>query len=416
MKTHEKHILVVNQHGENRGDEAALRAMIEGLEKEYSGNLKFTIVVQFKDTNLTIPFEQDVTQLHMKMSATVYLGMLIYSLLAGIKIRLPVLLRGDAKKIIAAYQQCDVVVSAPGGPYFGDIYSKHEIIHWYYVWLALLFSKPLFLYAPSAGPFKNTFLNPVRKYFYPKFSRICLRETISKGYVEELIGLDKEITVTADSAIQQKVQPLLRREYFKENKEKAKKKLLVAVSAIEYKFPGEKDPNKKQALYKNALVNCLHYLTEIQNCHFLFMPQLYGKAHSDIEFLQTLVKTLPENCTSEIVDQSINSNGQRAIFGMCDICIASRYHPQIFAGTHGVPGICIYYEHKALGFMKSMGIEDFAFNIRDLDVETMKEKLYQAITNRDELSKTMLQNVIPIKQRSAQTTHLLVELLNRKSQ
>jgi hypothetical protein len=42
--------------------------------------------------------------------------------------------------------------------------------------LAAHFKKPLFLYSPSAGPFENKLLNPVRRTMYRKFDVLATRE------------------------------------------------------------------------------------------------------------------------------------------------------------------------------------------------------------------------------------------------
>lgn len=406
-----KHVLVVNQHGENRGDESALRAMLDGVTRRLDGNVKFTIIVQFQDTSLTLPFQQEVEQLHMKMPIPQFILMVVYSLLLIVKINVPFLLSKETQKIIAAYRSCDIVVSAPGGPYFGDIYANHEIVHWYYVWLGKLFKKSLFLYATSAGPFNIKVLNLIRKYFFRKFDTICVREEISKGFLQQLLGPNQEIIVTADSAIQTVVTPLDRGEFFSGKKGYTKDKIVIAVSAIEYKFPGEDDASLKQEKYTRTLMECLNHLTELQNCYFLFIPQLYGGVHSDMGYLGMLTESLPENTTWEIVNQEYNSDKQRAIFAMCDLCIASRYHPQIFAGSSGVPGICIYYEHKAIGFMKFLGLEEFAFDIRNLDVVKMKAGLDKAITDKEILQKQMEEKIVPVRDRASLTSELLVNYL-----
>jgi colanic acid/amylovoran biosynthesis protein len=406
-----KRVLITNQHGENRGDESALRALLDGLSSRFD-NISFTVIAQLQDTSLEMNFKEDVSLLHMKMSVLSFLGLVIYAFFQKIGLSLPILLDQNTGKIIAAYKTCDVVVSAPGGPYFGDIYSNHEIVHWFYIWLGRLYKKPLFLYAPSAGPFEIKWLNYIRKHFYSKFDVLSLREDISKGYLEDLIGLGKEIHVTADSALQQSVEPMARDKYFVGSKSVDKTKFLVAVSAIEYKFPGTKEPEARRQEYTQILLKCLHHLASRKNCHFLFIPQLYGKVHTDVPYLKSLSSKLPDNATWEIVDQAFDSDAQRSIFGMCDLCIASRYHPQIFSGSSGVSGICIYYEHKALGFMRAMGLEDFAFDIRKLDIAAVTKKLDEAIDRRKTLSEAMKRRILPIRNRSKQTTNLLIELMD----
>jgi polysaccharide pyruvyl transferase WcaK-like protein len=406
-------ILIINQHGENRGDEAAMRAMLQGLDDEL-GDLSAALLVQFRDTELEIDFDQPVEMLHIKMPITDAMRLVPFAALKVLGVNARFLLKGEAQKIIDAYERSEMVISAPGGPYFGDIYADHELVHWFFVWLARLYKKPLFLYAPSAGPFARKWLNPIRRALFRRFDTLCVREEISQGYLQELLGPEAEVHVTADSAIQQVIEPMTRDEYFTDPEDPHPEEFLVAVSAIEYKFPGESRPAEKHAEYTAALLRCLEHLGRRRDCHFLLIPQLYGRVHSDIPYLRTLAETISTHSSCEIVDGTRDSNEQRRIVGMCDICIASRYHPQIFAGTSGVPGICIYYEHKALGFMTALGFEDFAFDIRNLDEARMIEKLDEAIDHRDQLSKRMSQSIVPVRERARRTTELAAALYRER--
>ena len=143
----------------------------------------------------------------------------------------------------------------------------------------------------------------------------------------------------------------------------------------------------------------------------MLFPQLYGRAHSDVPYLKQLGSSLSSNISWEIVDPNADSDMQRRLFGMTDLCIASRYHPQIFAASSGVPSICIYYEHKALGFMSSLGLEDFAFDIRNLDPDAMCAKLDEAMERHDELSALMKNNIIEVQKVARKTTKLAVKCL-----
>ncbi len=403
-------ILIVNQHGENRGDEAAMRAMIAGLDQELGG-ARFTVVVQFQDTSLTLPFDEDVTLLQMKMSYLRFLGLVAYAMLRRLGISLRVLLVGDARRIIEAYETADLVLSAPGGPYFGDIYSNHEIVHWFYVWLGRVYARPMLLYAPSAGPFKIRWLNVVRRNLYRAFSVLCVREDISRGHLHGLLGKDTPVVVTADSALQQVVTPRDRRDYFTGQREPLGRRYLVAVSTIQYRFPQATDPAAAQARYEAALLDCLEHLHSREDCHFLLFPQLYGSAHSDVPFLESLRDRMPADASSEIVSQDYDSNTQRQLIGMCDLCIASRYHPQIFAASSTVPGICIYYEHKARGFMEALGMQDFAFDIRDLHSDRLRESLDRCLDERGALLQRLQQGIPRLRDRAAETTRLAARLV-----
>ncbi|MGA1871611.1 MAG: polysaccharide pyruvyl transferase family protein [bacterium] len=403
-----KNILIVNQHGENRGDEAAMRAMLNSFEREFE-DVKFTIIAQFKDKRLKIQVNQNLTILHMIMPIPQAIGLGLYAIAKFLKLSTPFLLSAQTKKIIQAYEVCDMVVSAPGGPYFGDIYYKHEVAHWFYIWLAYLYEKPLFLYAPSAGPFNLKLMNIIRKYLYKKFDILCVREEISQNALQNLLGNNVPIYLTADSALQENPQPFERTHYFKDERASFANKYLVSVSAIQYNYPGESHVARQQICYTNTILKCLMHIASKKDCHFLFFPQLYGRVHSDVPFLEALGQRLPASLSWEIVNTGFDSDMQRRLFGMTDLCIASRYHPQIFAASNGIPGICIYYEHKALGFMSLLSLKDFAFDIRNLDAVIMCKKLDEIMDRRDEISALIKSNIVEIRNNAKKTTQLIVD-------
>jgi hypothetical protein len=62
--------------------------------------------------------------------------------------------------------------------------------------------------------------------------------------------------------------------------------------------------------------------------------------------------------------------------------------------------------------MRAMGLEDFAFDIRKLDIAVLTKKLDEAIDRRKTLSAAMKKRILPIRNRSRQTTDLLIELMD----
>lgn len=406
-------ILIANQHGENRGDEAAMRAMLASFKQQVP-DATFTLLYQFRDRELRLKFSEPVEDLPIVLPKFDYVRGGIYTLFKASGLDARWLLSKALRRIIDAYDQTDLVVSAPGGPYFGDIYANHEIIHWWYVLLGRMFKKPLFLYATSAGPFRIAWLNHIRRWLYPKFDRLVTREELSAEYIEELIEAPGTVEVTADSAIQASFEPFPRAEWFTGERISLVQRFLVAVSLNDYRYPDSKDPADNKRRYNAAMLETLRHLAEQIDTHFIFLPQLYGRVHSDEPYLRSVAEQLHESSSWEIVDSALDSDTQRRLFAMCDLHIASRYHPAIFGNTAFVPGICIYYEHKALGFMQQLGLERYAFNINTVSAEPLCAALDDVIAHRETLVDHLRARVPALQERSARTTRLAVELIGAK--
>jgi colanic acid/amylovoran biosynthesis protein len=405
-----KHILIVNQHGENRGDEAAMRAMLDGFERQL-GDVRFTVLYQFQDRSLRLKFRQQVEALPIVLPPVEYLRAALFSVGNVARLDLGAILSPTMRQIIRAYASADLVVSAPGGPYFGDIYADHELVHWWYVWLGHRFRKPLFLYAPSAGPFQNRLLNPVRRRMYRLFDVLVTREEISEQNLHVLLGADTRVHVTADSAIQSTVEPASRSEYFTTRAHALSGKFLIAVSLNRYKYPGAPNPDALRAHYDRTLLALLQHLNGKRDCHLLLLPQLYGKVHSDLPYLQSMGAQLPNGVSWEVVDPELDSDRQRAIFAMCDLHVASRYHPAIFGNIGLTPGLCIYYEHKALGFMAQLGLDRYAFDIRHLELDKLTAAADDILQTREQLVEHLKARVPLLQSRARRSTELAVDLL-----
>lgn len=408
-------VLIVNQHGDNRGDEAALEGMITALA-ERLGGCEFTIVHQYRSKQPRVPLDPPVEWLPMRMSLLEALRLSAYSLLrrAGLKWASSAGVLG--RRIAAAYESADIVVSAPGGPYFGDLYAKHEIVHWFYVWLAGVHGKRIVLYSASAGPFEARVLNPVRRRLYHRFYLpLTARESASVRHLESLLGSDLPVALTADSAFQLRVPPADRVAFEEANRSRSGK-LIVALAAINFTYPGESQQHLARARHDAAISRALEVVNEHHPTHVLLFPQLYGPRKSDLGYLEHLARRFAPDVTWELVDPALGSRDQRSLVGRADVCVAGRYHPLVFATSAAVPALTIHYEHKALGLARDVGLERYAFDIRDLgrgevDGEALGLALRELVGERDELSKQIRERERELRSRALKVNDIVVEAL-----
>jgi colanic acid/amylovoran biosynthesis protein len=373
-----RRVLIVNQHGENRGDESALRAMM-GAFADRLGAVQFTVVIQARQRGFRIETPHAVEFL----SAFV-----------------PV-----SPRLFRAYREADLVVSAPGGPYFGDLYWSHEPLHWWYVGLGLAHRKPVFLYAPSAGPYRRPLWNCVRRWLLRRFAEpLVVREPESARHLAELVGPEVPIVTTADSAFQQRVEPLPRTEYFTGERAPLADRFLVAVSARDRRDP----------CYDDAFRAAIVHIDHGRGAHFVLLPQLTG-AHSDVHYLETLARALPASVSWEVADPALDAVAQRRIVAMSDFCLAGRYHPQVFAASAAVPGVCVYYEHKALGLMQEIGLPELALDAESVDGQRLVAAVDDALARHDELGRLLASAEARLRAAAARTTALAVAALGARS-
>ena len=403
-KRDKPHVLVVNQHGDNRGDEAALLAMCSGIEAEL-GPTQFTVIHQFNNAAAGPMLRPDAQWITLKLPVGEAIRFVVYLTLRIFRLRPQFLLGSLGKKTIHAYETADVVVSAPGGPYFGDLYIGHEAVHWLYVWIAKLHRVPAMLYATSAGPFHKKWANPFRRYTYRCFSRLFVREEISAGHIRGLFagrrhGVNVEVSI--DSALQVAIAP--------QERQHADAQLIV-VSAIHWPYPNDPSPQLRQKEYDTSVIEAVKIFAESGPTHVVFVPQLYGSMHRDTPYLEALASLLPANISCEVLSDTKSSNEQRALFAAADWVIAGRYHPAVFAVSAAVPVLCIAYEHKATGVLQAAGVPDAVMSIDEVTVEVVQDKARELLAARADLSARLQVAQVALREVSSRTSSAVAELV-----
>ena len=401
------HVLVVNQHGDNRGDEAALLAMCAGIEAEL-GPTQFTVIHQFNNAAAGPMLRPDAQWITLKLPKFEALRILVYVCLRIFGLRPHFLLGSLGKKTIAAYETADVVVSAPGGPYFGDLYIGHEAVHWLYVWLAKLHHVPAVLYATSAGPFQKKWANPFRRYTYRCFSRLFVREEISAGHIHSLFAgrRNVNIEVSVDSALQVSIAPIDRL---------PEEDQLIVVSAIHWPYPNDPSPQLRQKEYDTSVVEAIKIFADGRPTQVVFVPQLYGSIHRDTPYLEGLVRLVPTNIRCEVLSDTKSSNEQRAVFAAADWVIAGRYHPAVFAVSAAVPLLCIAYEHKATGVLQAAGVPDAVLSIEEVSVEVVRAKARELRAGKANLLARLNVAQLALREVSSRTSVAVAEVVRRSA-
>jgi polysaccharide pyruvyl transferase WcaK-like protein len=378
--------------------------MCSGIEAEL-GPTQFTVIHQFNNAAAGPMLRPDAQWITLKLPVGEAIRLMAYLALRVFRLRPQFLLGSLGQKTIHAYETADVVVSAPGGPYFGDLYIGHEAVHWLYVWIAKLHRVPAMLYATSAGPFHKKWANPFRRYTYRCFSRLFVREEISAGHIRGLFAGRRHgvnIEVSIDSALQVAIAP--------QERQHADAQLIV-VSAIHWPYPNDPSPQLRQKEYDTSVIEAVKIFAESRPTHVVFVPQLYGSMHRDTPYLEALARLLPANISCEVLSDTKSSNEQRALFAAADWVIAGRYHPAVFAVSAAVPVLCIAYEHKATGVLQAAGVPDAVMSIDEVTVEVVQDKARELLAARADLSARLQVAQVALREVSSRTSSAVAELV-----
>lgn len=191
-------ILVFSANWYNRGDESAVRSMIDEIKLLVPNS---NIKIHFNQDVKSIPYSNiEILKPFIRCAGRNKLKNICYYFAKRTNGAVPYIGKTSQNfyKFIEAVKWADYAIYAPGGPCIGDFYNVRRLIL-DMIEILVRNNVPFSLFAPSVGPFKSD-KERIAK-LLNKAEVICFRESISQGYFKEICP-GKKTTVTLDSAFQ----------------------------------------------------------------------------------------------------------------------------------------------------------------------------------------------------------------------
>lgn len=408
-------ILVFAANWYNRGDESAIRAMIDELRNKYPlSNIK----IHFGSMSVSnIPYTDiDIIPRFGNVQRRYIIKRLLYKISVSTqgKINLMPTTRVTSKEdnrkaldsFVAAVKWCDLAIYAPGGPNIGDIYRAYSLLDC--IDIIQKNGKPYVFFAPSMGPFKQ-YKGKIAK-LLKKADVVCFRENISADYVKQLIP-ELKVHVTLDSAFQHEIDNELyskQLEEYKELKEFLKKyDRIVGITITDLQWHSKYSTEQIKNNIRICFDEFIEYLKS-KKYGVLFIPQLFGK-YNDKEYMSQFAKN---NCF--VVDDQHDCYFQQYIISKLYAVVGMRYHSNIFSAKMAVPFVSVAYEQKMKGFTEKVGLKDYCFPIEALSTDMLKtyfnrlEKNYVTYKNR------LIDIHSKCQKESYKTTQYVIDLIEKR--
>ena len=399
-------IFIINAHWYNRGDEAALRAMVDELVLTYPNA---EIKIHMIGSGEFFPYKGKVSLTSGLCPAGGRIKWIDFwtRYITGGRL-------GFRKESLDFYNEIkasDIVLHGPGGPAIGDIYIANEFEYLARYLLVQRARKPYAFFAPSMGPFKKKKNNFYRRKILEGASLITVREPISAKYLKEY-GIKNPVYVTMDSAFQHPIDEEKYSKQFADDLELTRfisrfdKVVGITITDLMWnpKYKGNDD------IKENIISTFKAVVYELTNRGYgvLFIPQLFGICN-DADFMGSFAN---KECYVLPVTQKNDCYYQQFVIGKMYAVIGMRYHSNIFAAKMGTPFISVSYEQKMSGFMKIAELDKYCIDINDLSEKSVMETFDNLCEHYNEY-KQDLQSRKSIWQRKAhETTDKVIDIID----
>lgn len=390
-------IVVVNAHWNNRGDEAAHRALWDELCRRYPES---RITVMFKDRQKIVQFPE--------MRNTNYFSCQFKA--ASWDIWLCALTRGFVgrnlllKKAVRTLKTADLIIYPPGGSVINDRFFWSKQMEYLVPFLcARLYRIPMFVAAPSIGPFEKP--RRLRNWLLKTPKVFCVREDVSKDYLET-IGIRDNVHVTMDLAFMDLVDAEANKkkldEYSELKKFMGSHKKTVGMTISDFKWHVKLRKNPELIKQIEDAFRKMVVMLEKNGFGVLLIPQLFGN-QNDMEYL----KTFATNANTFVMSDEPDTYFQQHVISKLYAVIGMRYHCNIFAAKMGTPFIAVSYEEKMDGFLKLADLTDYGISVNKVTFERLERKFQLLQDNHEALRKKLRNDANAWRENARRTIELL---------
>lgn len=352
-------ILILNQPVYNRGDEAAHRSLIRALNK-YLPDAFITIVIENINKNTIEQIRVDNPHNHYVNIKTNF-GYRKSRILSIITNLLALSLIIPSNRLLSKYiKRADIVFCAPGGICLGGFYNWS---HLYIMLLCKYYRKQIYYYSRSIGPFNPH--NLLERVFCRRsinFLRsvdfLSLRDAMSMKLADKLSlnyvsSIDTAFLDISNTTIPDEINNVIN-EY----------DYVVFVPNKLTWHHSFKDV--QQLLIDNCYLKMIEIISERTDYRIIMLPQLYNAgAKDDYKYFINLKNKSNYSSRITVVPDIYSSDIQQSIVKKAKMIIGARYHSIIFGINNLTPIIALNYEHKIVGTLKILDMQDRMLDFYD---------------------------------------------------
>ncbi|MFD0313142.1 polysaccharide pyruvyl transferase family protein [Streptomyces flavalbus] len=204
---------------------------------------------------------------------------------------------------------------------------------------------PTFAYAVGAGPLREPDDREAVRTVLARMDDVVVRDEESRLVLEE-VGLEREVTVTADPALLLEPEPFTDR--MMQNEGVPTGTRLVGMSVRE---PGRAAEKLDEGDYHALLADVADFLVGRLDAHVVFMPM----ERADVRHAHAVLSHMTAPDRGRILNEHYSPGQVLGFMRHLDLAVGMRLHFLIFAAVSGLPVLPLPYAGKVFDFARRTG-------------------------------------------------------------
>lgn len=378
-----------------------------------SGNIGDEAILSTQITLLSANFDLTVLSINPKDTAVIH----------NVKsAKLPALKNPfDILKFVQLMQKSNALIIGGGG-FLANKLQPHSSYYWLFlISIAKILRKKVVLFAVGCGPFSEGFHSIPIRYILNKVDLLLVRDRTSEYYLKEVLRVDREITVTADTVFLIDTKHEETNNLLVNTLKSISRPLILFVLCPRFQAHELwKDSTcySRYEGYSKAMANLADFVVDSLGGTPIFLPFF----KQDLTFYDDIIRNMKHSERAHTIPHLVNIDALLTLFRHVDLIVGARYHSILFSVVAGTPVLPIVYHHKAYSLVKELQLpylqigDAIEWPTTDIDVIKAKDNLVKILQNQAEYKNKISQKKIRLQNLARLNYIRLKDFLEEKHQ
>ena len=192
------------------------------------------------------------------------------------------------------------------------------------------------------------------------------------------------------------------------------KRPCVGITMRPWRFPNAEYPIEKYMNYVKSFSSLIEHLLDSGYTPVLFAHVIGPHAHEDDRIaLRDVLQATSKADQVFYIDGDYNCKQLKALYGLMDFMVCTRFHSAIFSIAQQIPSLAISYQgYKATGIMSEIGLEDFVCSINDVDGNILIKAFEKLVAEQQEVKQKMHKYMSACQERLQGLRELIISEIN----
>jgi polysaccharide pyruvyl transferase WcaK-like protein len=311
------------------------------------------------------------------------------------------------------FKVSNIVVDISGFESSDQFGPRFAYNRWKRYSLARCAGNKIVLMPQSWGPFKNRWVRLFTRLMLRNSELVCAREKLSYDYLTEAGCIDgQKILLSPDIAFQFRASPPQKgRDILSKAGLSDQSKPIITITPnmrIFERMPSKDINNTYLSYLKNII---MHFLRET-SCQIVLIPhEASFRRANDTELCKMLMDQIQDRRRVYMIRDDESAADIKAVIGLSEFLIASRYHSLIAALSLRIPSAVIGWSHKYDEVMRELGLEELVVDPVRWSNKLETSAILEAWEKREEIKKVLEHRVPKLEKQAHLALDRMVDVI-----